>query len=185
MTTLLTSSLQCCLRPAALLIYDQLRISKHLPLARIHLGSRTFTTYWQIYLCGHWRRARWWMMAKIKKNKRFKNARRHRLLLLFPPSETLPLSSPPDPTIFLSSSICKQGPLLPGWRWRWRRRPLAVMAGAPEGAKTVPKEWEAGIPQSEPVWLRDLPAKHSAFFAGKVPFEIQLQLRWRAEGDKG
>lgn len=50
------------------------------------------------------------------------------------------------------------------------------MAGAPEGAKTVPKECEAGIPQSQRVWLRDLPAKHSAFSAGKVPFEIQLQL---------
>ncbi len=50
------------------------------------------------------------------------------------------------------------------------------MAGAPKGAKTVPKEWEAGIPQSQPAWLRDLPAKHSAFSAGEVPFEIQLQL---------
>lgn len=70
------------------------------------------------------------------------------------------------------------------WRWRWSRRPLAVMVGAPERAKTVPKEWEAGIPQSQPVWLRDLPTKHSAFSAGKVLFEIQLQLCWGKKEDE-
>lgn len=42
------------------------------------------------------------------------------------------------------------------------------MAGAPEGAKTVPEEWEAGIPQSPPAWRSDLPAERR--------FEIQLQL---------
>lgn len=39
MTTLLTSSLQYCLLPAVLLIYDHLRISKHLSLGWIHLCS--------------------------------------------------------------------------------------------------------------------------------------------------
>lgn len=51
------------------------------------------------------------------------------------------------------------------------------MAGAPEGAKNGPKEWEAGIPQTQP-------AKHSAFSAAEVPFEIQLQLHSEEEGDK-
>lgn len=50
------------------------------------------------------------------------------------------------------------------------------MAGAPEGAKNGPKEWEAGIPQTQP-------AKHSAFSAAEVPFEIQLQLHLEEEGD--
>lgn len=38
----------------------------------------------------------------------------------------------------------------------------------PWRGKTVPKDWEAGIPQFQPAWRRDLSAKRS--------FEIQLQL---------
>lgn len=51
------------------------------------------------------------------------------------------------------------------------------MAGAPEGAKNGPKEWEAGIPQTQP-------AKHSASLLQKCPLKSSCNCIRRKRGTR-
>lgn len=89
---------------------------------------------------------------------------------------------------FLSGSICKQGPWLEMEMEEEEQEATGSYGRGPRrGKKQFLKSGRQEFLQSKPGWLWrgwggvDLPAKHSAFPAGWMPFEIQLQAGWVAD----